>query len=133
MQEQFSYSLMASLLGILIVFSILLLLCGLMILIRKIAEPDSKSNLNVQVQAKSTVAQKVASLPKIPLPVLVAAATAGNAAGSIEWMGAAVAAYLSLEEDQAKEPNTRAWSSDKYSKYDPWVANNKLSKTVPGV
>ncbi|MDC7125160.1 MAG: hypothetical protein PQJ46_06315 [Spirochaetales bacterium] len=133
MQEQFIYSLMASGLGILIVFLILTLLCGLMILIRKLSDTDQTQSQvqkpSIPAQAATPAIKHATTPPSIPLPVLVAAATAGTASGSIEWLGAAVAAYLATDEIDGGS----AWSSDINSKYDPWVANNKLSKTVPGV
>lgn len=135
MQEQFSYSLMASALGILIVFTILVLLSGLMILIRKLSDdrPEKKvKSAPAQTFSKST--ELSTSQNALPLPVLVAAAAEGMSTvyTGTDWLIAAVAAYFASEDDNASGPSAAAWTST-YIKYDPWVANNKLSKIVPGV
>ena len=135
MQEQFSYSLMASALGILIVFSILVLLSGVMILIRKLsdAEPKKKEDATQKPVSVAAVTQ-AAVQPQLPLPVMVAAAVEGLSGGTAaNWLPAAVAAFFALEDDDASGPSATSWAASKYNKYDPWVANNKLSKTVPGV
>ena len=135
MQEQFSYSLMASGLGILIVFCLLVLLSGLMVLIKKLSdekEPKKKEvKTPVKTPAKAAAAPAVQS--SLPLPVLVAAAAEGfSGAGGPNWLIAAIAAYFASENDYSDAPSAKAWAAT-YQKYDPWVANNKLSKTVPGV
>jgi len=127
MHEQFSYSLMASALGILIVFSILVLLSCLMILIRKLSDTDPKEKTKT---AKTSSQKKAAVSSQLPLPVMVAAATAGYP-GSSNWLIAAVAAFFATEDDNTFAPRATSWTSTP-GKYDPWVANNKLSKTVPG-
>lgn len=130
MREQFSYSLMASGLGILIVFSILVLLSLVMIIIKKLSDPDtSKKKKPEPAPAQKKAAAGAA--PTLPLPVLVAAATAGES-GNASWLIAAVAAFLAAEDDDTVAPRAASWISTP-GKYDPWVANNKLSKTVPGV
>ena len=130
MQEQFSYSVMASGLGILIVFSLLVMLSGLMVLIRKLSDGTEKKTANAAPKTKS----KGASSSSVPLPVLVAAAAAasGIEVDTPEWLPAAVAAFLASEDDAAVTPLASNWHSSHSAKYDPWVANNKLSKTAPG-
>ena len=131
MQEQFSYSLMASGLGILIVFAILVLLSGLMILIRKLSDTEPKEKK--PAAAKKAVKPKAGAQSELPLPVLVAAAAEGmSGAGGADWVIAAIAAYFASEKDYTGAPSAAAWAAT-YHQYDPWVANNKLSKTVPGV
>ncbi|MDC7227059.1 MAG: OadG family protein [Spirochaetales bacterium] len=129
MQEQFSYSLMASGLGILIVFTILVLLSVLMIIIRRLSDEKTEK----PVTSTQPTAVQTAPQSSLPLPVMVAAATEGmTMGGNADWLIAAVAAYFAIEENDAAGPSAAAWAST-YVKYDPWVANNKLSKTVPGV
>ena len=123
---------MASGLGILIVFAILVLLSGLMILIRKLS--DSEPREKKPAAAKPAPARKKkAGEPTLPLPVLVAAAAQATAAGSPDWIAAAVAAVIAVEDDEAAAPSAVSWNATAYTSYDPWVANTKLSKTVPGV
>ena len=62
MQEQFSYSLMASGLGILIVFSILVLLSCLMVLIKKLSDSNANDNKSDSRQA-SVVSGAPSDLP----------------------------------------------------------------------
>lgn len=131
MQEQFSYSLMASGLGILIVFSILVLLSVLMMLIRFFSDNDGSKKA---APAKAVKSKKAGAVSDLPLPVLAAVAAEAFGAGtnSPDWVGAAVAAYLASEDDDAVTPRASSWSAGRTEKYDPWVANNKLSKTAPG-
>lgn len=122
---------MASGLGILIVFSILVLLSCLMIVIRKLSDGgDSKKS----AAPKPSKAAKGAPKPEVPLPVLVAAAAAasGIEVDTPQWLPAAVAAFIAAEEDEAVAPRASNWHSSFSAKYDPWVANNKLTKTAPG-
>lgn len=137
MQEQFSYSLMASGLGILIVFLILVFLSILMIVIRKIFDDAAPGKQKKSVKsAKSEKAYSTgvkSKAPQLPLPVLVAAAVAEGTSASADagFIAAAVAAYFASEEDSSTI-TAKSWVSIPGA-YDPWVANNKLSKTVPGV
>lgn len=129
---------MASGLGILIVFLILILLSVLMLLIRKIFDesapkPEKKSATPPTAAAVTAAAvQPVES--QLPLPVLVAAAAAGmsGTSGDAGFITAAVAAYFASEDENSSGVKAKCWTSSPGA-YDPWVANNKLSKTVPGV
>ena len=137
MQEQFSYSLMASGLGILIVFLILVFLSILMIIIRKLFDDKPVKSVTKTTEAPSPapVAQSAPSaVSALPLPVLVAAAAEGlgGSAGNAGWISAAVAAYFASEDTGSSGVRAKSWASGPGA-YDPWVANNKLSKTVPGV
>lgn len=133
MQEQFSYSLMASALGILIVFAILVLLSGLMILIKRLSDdrPEKKSAKSTEGPAVAQTISQAPAQPALPLPVLVAAAAEGAAMANTgtDWLIAAVAAFFASEDEGAGlagQPSASAWAST-YVSYDPWVANNKLS------
>ncbi len=127
MQEQFSYSLMASGLGILIVFLILVLLSVLMVIIRKLSHTDKTGK---PATVKKRLSGKSAKKSEVPLPVLVAVATAASSAeaGTPNWVAAAAAAYLASEDDDAVAPRASNWAVGGYNTFDPWVNNNKLSK-----
>lgn len=131
MQENFTYSLMASGLGILIVFAILLLLSVMMIVIRKISDSDS-SNPVKALSGKTASAKSSSS--EIPLPVLVSVAAAATADTALrpDWIAAATAAFLAAEDDEAVIPSAVNWAAGLSNTYDPWVSNNKLSKSAPG-
>ncbi|MBI9106938.1 MAG: OadG family protein [Spirochaetales bacterium] len=118
MQEHFSYSLMASGLGILIVFLILVLLSVLMIVIRKFSDDNGSKN------------KQPASAPA-PAPLQAAPVTVAKADN--EWIIAAVAAFIAVEDEDLVVPQASSWSPSVSEKYDPWVNTNKLSKTVSGV
>jgi len=122
---------MASGLGILIVFAILVLLSVLMILIRKFSDTDPSQK---SAQPKKAASVKAGAASNLPIPVLVAVAASEFGAGtnSPDWVSAAVAAYIASEDDDAVTPRASSWSAGRTEKYDPWVANNKLSKTAPG-
>ena len=133
MQENFTYSLLASGLGILIVFSILVLLSVLMVIIRKLADNENGKS-SVKTETSSQPLPQASSKPGLPLPVLVAAATAAQALPSRSrgWISAAVAAFLASEEDDLVLPRTASWIAADTDKYDPWVANKKFPKSVSG-
>ena len=114
MQEQFSYSLMASGLGILIVFLILVLLSALMIVIRKFSDGDGSAK------------------KKQPASAAVKTAPTSSAQETNDWILAAVAAFLAVEDDEQIVPQAGSWSPSDAEKVDPWVNATKLSKTVPG-
>ncbi len=135
MKELFSYSLMASALGILIVFVLLIFLSALMVLIKKVFDSESSKTAKSAPKTASNAVQKTgsssnASAPGLPLPVIVAAAIAADdsAAFDPEWIAAATAAYLASEEDDEIKPRASSWSAAGSNKYDPWVAVNKFSK-----
>ena len=125
---------MASGLGILIVFLILIILSGLMILIRKLSDSEPKARPAAASAPVSQPAVTSAESSQLPLPVLVAVATAAaNAeAGSPKWLAAAVAAFSASLDDDAVTPRAGNWSAGGAAKYDPWVSNNKVLKTAPG-
>ena len=132
MQELFSYSLMTSGLGILIVFLILVLLSVLMILIRKFSDIDTGKK---PAATASTVAPETTAQPEhIPLPVLVAVAASESIpdSNSAKWLPAAVSAYIAALEDDSVRPRAINWATGGTAKYDPWVSNNKVTKTAPG-
>ncbi len=128
MQEEFIYSVMTSILGILIVFTLLVLLSLLMVLIKKFADGDTAKS-KAPKSAGTSSAKKSGGLP---LPVIVAAATA-TMADNAKWLSAAVSAFLAAEEDEQNAPKASGWSSAGAAKYDPWVANNKITRKAPGV
>ncbi len=128
MQEEFIYSVMTSILGILIVFTLLVLLSLLMVLIRKFADGDTAKS-TAPKSARASSAKKSGGLP---LPVIVAAATA-TMADNAKWLSAAVSAFLAAEEDEQNAPKASGWSSAGAAKYDPWVASNKITRKAPGV
>ncbi len=132
MQELFSYSLMTSGLGILIVFLILVLLSGLMILIRKFSDIDTGKK--PAATAAVTATETTAASGSIPLPVLVAVAAAEAIpdSNSSRWLPAAVSAYIAALEDDSVRPKALNWATGGTAKYDPWVSNNKVTKTAPG-
>lgn len=133
MQEEFIYSVMTSVLGITIVFTLLVFLSLLMVLIKKFADGDTAKGAAPKA-AKASSAKKSGSRTGkgLPLPVIVAAATA-TMADNAKWLSAAVSAFLAAEEDEQNAPKASGWSSAGAAKYDPWVANNKITRKAPGV
>jgi sodium pump decarboxylase gamma subunit len=115
MNEQFSYSLLASGLGILIVFTILVLLSVVMILIRKFSGETNTPKGGPEKNSE----------PAEPEPQLAVK-------DNTEWIIAAVAAFLAAEDDEQIIPQALSWTPSAAEKYDPWVNTNKLSKSVPG-
>ena len=130
MQEQFSYSLLASGLGILIVFLILVLLSVLMVIIRKVSEDKSAKEKAPEKASFEKQPQPAAQPSALPIPVIVAAATAAMAVSSRSkgWIPAAVSAFLASEEDEAVTPKAGLWRAGRRSGFDPWVSENKLTK-----
>ena len=106
--ELFSYSLMTALLGIIIVFASLLLLSFLMIIIKKLFSKKETESTPVKFINKN-------------LP-----------ADQSEWIIGAVAAYLTIEEEDLIPPSVNTWLPDNSEKYDPWMSEIQLNKKHSG-
>ena len=95
--ESFEYSLMASYLGISIVFLSLVGLCGLMVLLKVLFQPKEKA-APVAAPANAVTAE-----PR----------------ENTDWVMAAVVAYL-MEED-GPAPSALAWGPGANEASDPWI------------
>lgn len=116
MQETLEYSLMASGLGIVIVFSCLVLLSLLMVIIKHLAD-----NIGV----KKVKADEVIQVVKVE------GHSQAPAAGT-EWIMAAVAAFLALEESDSQKPSAASWQSSNSEADSPWVTVKPVSNFKPG-
>ena len=103
--ELYSYSVMASVLGIIIVFVSLLGLSLLMVLLKVLFQDKEKPSAPAEVTPKS-------SAPP--------AASAGSHPGEgQDWIMAAVAAFLM--EEETPTPSAAAWGRRSTEVLDPWM------------
>lgn len=110
--EVYSYSILASILGISVVFLVLVGLCLLMILLKKVF--DEK--------------EKPAPAAAVPAGGAPAAAVSAPAANSSLWLMAAVAAYL--EEESSGAPRAGSWVRAYAEVSDPWMNRATFDKTL---
>ena len=108
--ELFSYSIMASILGVAIVFLSLVGLCLLMVL------------LKVLFQEK----EKPAASPGAAAPA--APAVSAKPRENTDWVMAAVAAFLMEEEGPA--PSAAAWAPKGTEASDPWMNRAAFAKKL---
>jgi len=113
--EAFNYSVLASILGIMIVF---LSLCGLSLLM-----------VLLKVVFKERVKDKTASATSST----AAAAPAGPAVTAVKrednnWIMAAVSAFLALEDENS--PSAAGWGPAGSEKSDPWINRSAFDKKL---
>lgn len=109
--ENFSYTLLATLLGMGVVFLFLSVMCVVMILMKKFIGREKKE-VSVSAPAGEAVSAKEKS------------------SESNEWIAAAVAAYI--EEDE--EPvSALSWIPGEELKYDSWASSPRVAKRFSGV
>lgn len=104
--EAYSYTVMSSIAGMIIVFAFLGLLCVMMVVIKKIFDKPAKEVEKVQVTPVAT-------------PATVVSASADNDS----WVIAAVAAFLEQEDIPV---SAMAWLPPSGEKQDPWVSVPRL-------
>ena len=110
--EAYSYTVLSAILGILIVFAFLGFLCVFMVLIKRLFD-DKPAKTEISVA-----------------PAASGKAEKSSAAADVDWITAAVAAYLE-EEDSPR--SALAWQYAVNEKSDPWVATPRVQKTFSGV
>lgn len=106
--EIFSYSLFATVLGMLVVFLSLTALSVMMVVLKGIFTAEGKSDGGMR--SRKTHSRREASSAEQP-PA---------------WVAAAVAAYLA-EELEPDRPTADPWNAV-MNQYDPWIAGGRFSK-----
>jgi len=112
--ELFSFSLMASILGIAIVFISLLGLSLLMVLLKVLFQDKEPKTASAAVQSGK--------------PSTVPAAPAEESQEGNDWIMAAVAAYLIQEDLPA--PSAASWVSRSSEVMDPWMNRAAFDRTL---
>ncbi|MBN2051234.1 MAG: OadG family protein [Spirochaetales bacterium] len=102
--ESMSYSLLSSVLGILIVFIALIALSAMMVLLKMVFDA-SKRVKTAEVQTAAP-----------------AAAAKSDDTEELDWLGAAAAIYLLEEEEALGAPSAAGWLPGPDVKTDPWAA-----------
>ena len=106
--EIFSYSLFATVLGILVVFLSLTALSVMMVVLKGIFTAEGKPDGGIRSR-KTQSRRKANSVEQPPA-----------------WVAAAVAAYLA-EEQEPDRPTADPWNAV-MNQYDPWIAGSRFSK-----
>jgi Na+-transporting methylmalonyl-CoA/oxaloacetate decarboxylase gamma subunit len=118
--EVFSYSVQASILGMVIVFSTLVILWIFMIILKRLFDRPPGSG-----DASGETLPKAAPSAAERGPAVCAPAPGETGL----WLAAAVAAYLAAEDAQAPSPG--AWLPSGGAYPDPWVFRAAFDKTYP--
>jgi len=113
--EVFSYSILASILGICIVFISLVLLSLLMVALKAVFGDREKKTPPASVSAA------VSAVPRTPA---VTAERRENA----DWIAAAVAVFVTGEETAG--PRAEAWLPDVSGRPDPWMTRAAFDKKI---
>jgi hypothetical protein len=112
--EIYSYSLIATLLGMLVVFLSLGVLSVMMVVLKGIfsfaRRPAGGTRREGRRQPEEESAGQVQGAGELP-----------------RWAMAAVAVYLAGEESESGRPSAEPWNAE-VNHYDPWIAGGKFSK-----
>ncbi len=112
--EDYMFSVFTTILGMTIVFLFLGFLSYLMVFLKKVFKEDSEKKQTEEVQAEIETKEKVDEEKKL------------------DWLIAAVAAYLSAEEEELFPHSAKGWQPIANEKYDPWVIGGKLLQRWSG-
>jgi sodium pump decarboxylase gamma subunit len=111
--ELYSYSLLTTVLGMLVVFLSLSALCVMMVVLKRFFSGEGKKGRRSEkADNRKAKAEKVEQ-PEAPQGIPV-------------WVHAAVAAYLS-EEQEPGRPSADPWEAV-VNQYDPWFSAGRFSK-----
>lgn len=113
MTETYQYSLLSSGLGILIVFLALVALSVMMVLLKKFFEPRRKAEAENEPTAAETHEESLR-----------------QEAEEVEWLQAAVAAYMILEAEASGAPSAAEWQPGNGERTDPWAGAPVLRRQV---
>ncbi|MBO7431214.1 MAG: OadG family protein [Spirochaetia bacterium] len=113
-KELFSYTLVSTVIGLLVVFSFLAILAIVMVVLGK--------------WDMAKAAKKAA--PKAAAAVAAAAAEAPKAAENMDWLIAAVAAFVAQDEEPV---SAEAWTPSDILRESPWAKAPRVSKRLSGV
>ena len=112
--EVFSYTLVSTVVGLFVVFSFLAILAIVMVILGKWD----------MAKAAKKDAPKAAAAPA------AAAAAAAPKAESMDWLIAAVAAFVAQDEEPV---SAEAWTPSDILKESPWAKAPRVSKRLSGV
>ncbi len=112
--EEYVYSVFTTFLGMSIVFMFLGFLSWLMVFLKKFFS-DKNDVQSTSVTEKETTTTEVVEEEK-----------------KLDWLIAAVAAYLSAEEEELFPHSAKGWQPVANEKYDPWVIGGKLLQRWSG-
>ena len=113
-KELFSYTLVSTVIGLLVVFSFLAILAIVMVVLGK--------------WDMAKAAKKAA--PKVAAATAAVAAEAPKAAESMDWLIAAVAAFVAQDEEPV---SAEAWTPSEILRESPWAKAPRVSKRLSGV
>ncbi len=106
--EIFSYSLVTTVLGMLVVFLSLTALSAMMVVLKGVFTGEGKTDRGIKPK-KTQVRREAGSSEQPPV-----------------WVPAAVAAYLA-EEREPDRPTADPWNAVT-NQYDPWIVGGRVSK-----
>lgn len=113
MTETYLYSLLSSGLGILIVFAALIILSALMVVLKRIFDRQ-KEETSVEPARKPYEGER----------------TVQTQDEDLDWLTAAVAAYMVMETEALNAPRAEQWLPRQDERTDPWVSVPGLRKNV---
>ena len=113
-KELFSYTLVSTVIGLFVVFSFLAVLAIVMVILGK--------------WDMAKAAKKAA--PKVAAATAAVAAEAPKAAESMDWLIAAVAAFVAQDEEPV---SAEAWTPSDILRESPWAKAPRVSKRLSGV
>jgi Na+-transporting methylmalonyl-CoA/oxaloacetate decarboxylase gamma subunit len=106
--EIFSYSLITTVLGMLVVFLSLTVLSVMMVVLKRVSTGEGKADESIKPK-KTRIRREASSAEQPPA-----------------WVAAAVAIYL-VEEQEPDHPTADPWNAV-MNQYDPWIAGGRFSK-----
>jgi len=109
--EAYTYSILSSVLGILIVFIALIVLSVMMVVLKRAFDRN-------KVKAESAEQDK----PKDGMVV--------QKEEELDWLTAAVTAYMVLEQEASGAPSAENWNPGGDERIDPWVSTPVLRTHV---
>ncbi len=112
--EEYVYSVFTTFLGMSIVFMFLGFLSGLMVFLKKFFSDKTS------IQSGDEISDETAAIETV------------EEEKKLDWVIAAVVAYLSAEEEELFPHSARGWQPVANEKYDPWVIGGKLLQRWSG-
>ncbi len=112
--EKYVYSVFTTFLGMSVVFLFLGFLSGLMVFLKRFFNSEVNVSSDEVSQKEAEPTETVKEEKKL------------------DWVIAAVAAYLSAEEEELFPHSAKGWQPVANEKYDPWVIGGKLLQRWSG-